>query len=229
MLLSFTQQKRIAKPGDAQYYEVFNQKTATCVIEGKLNDPDEGATWSIEIALSYSDLMAHVSGVAPPTVGSLWRINFSRVERNGDINWTWAPQIVWNPKEKRFSGFVDMHRPDAWGYVVFGGATSDESNDTATSFESVLPRDTSWPARLAAMNVYYAQKSFHEKHGMYASKIEDLLELLDSAIISPFQIQITVGKDSFLVSVTGNFDGTIITVTEDRYLRVKPVVTKETL
>jgi hypothetical protein len=81
---------RIAQPGDKLFYEVYDQKTAVRVLKGKLNDPNEGATWTVEIAISYKDIMAHIlDDVRSPEVGSMWRINFSRVEKQGKINWTW--------------------------------------------------------------------------------------------------------------------------------------------
>ncbi|CAD7933771.1 unnamed protein product [Amoebophrya sp. A120] len=45
------------------------------------------------------------------------RINFSRVEDKGDKNWVWSPQIAWNAKEQKFEGMINMHLPDAWGYL----------------------------------------------------------------------------------------------------------------
>lgn len=208
---------RIAKKGEKQFYEVYHQKTATRVLKGKLNDPSEGATWSVELALSYKDIMSHVSNDAGrPGVGSIWRINFSRVEKEGDINWTWCPQIVWDPKKRRFSGFVAMHLPDAWGHLVFGGEVADSGSQ-------IIPRDPSWPARLAAMNVYYAQKVFHEEHENYSTNIEELSGLLDSEIVSPFNIKLesTDTADFFLATVLGNLDGSVVTVSQDRYLRVE--------
>lgn len=81
---------RIARPGDKQYYEVYHQKTAVRLIKGKLNKPNEGAVWSVEIAISYKDALAQIEeNPQPPKVGSAWRINFSRVERKGNVNWTW--------------------------------------------------------------------------------------------------------------------------------------------
>jgi len=47
-----------------------------------------------------------------PRVGNMMRINFSRVERQGAINWTWQPQVVWDPKNQRYTGYVAMHLPD---------------------------------------------------------------------------------------------------------------------
>lgn len=74
----------------SDYYEVYHQKTAVKLLRGKLNTPGKGTTWSLEIAISYKDIMAHIDeNPAPPAIGQMWRINFSRVENKGDTNWTW--------------------------------------------------------------------------------------------------------------------------------------------
>lgn len=206
---------RIAKKGERNYYEVFNQKSATKVIKGNLNDPNAGATWSVEIAMSYKDLLAHVpTSVKSPSVGSMWRINFSRVEKKGKINWTWQPQIAWDPQLRRFKGFVDMHRPDAWGYIVFGGEKRDTGLDAG--------KDFSWPSRLAAMVVYYAQRAFHEKFGSYSSEMSELAQFLVFPIIEPFDIEIQTnsdGSNGYQAVVTGH--GFFVSVTQDRHLHVE--------
>ncbi len=81
---------RIAKPDEEKYYEVYHQKTAVRVLKGRLNTPGEGTIWSLELAISYKDVFSHIEeNPKQPTVGTMWRINFSRVENKGYINWTW--------------------------------------------------------------------------------------------------------------------------------------------
>jgi hypothetical protein len=209
---------RIARPGDDLYYEVYHQKTATKVLKGDLNNPKLGATWSVEIAISYKDALTHVSDdKEPPSVGTMWRINFSRVERSGDTNWTWQGQVVWSPSDHRPRGFVQMHLPDAWGYLVFGGEKRPEASPT--------PREPTWPARLAAMNVYYAQKAYLEKNGEYAADMDRLDAYVDAAIVAPFKISIRPrsGKaiqECFVALVEGNLDGSTVSVTDDRYVQI---------
>ena len=215
-------------PDDPMFYEVYGQKSATRVVSGVLNDPSgHGSTWSIEVALSYEDLWADVGSNdenarngGPPKAGSMMRINFSRVEKKGDINWTWQPQIAWDPKTKRHSGFVDMHRPDSWGYVYFADG------------EEEPPRDLSWPGRLAAMNIYYAQHAFFEQNDRkhYASSVDQLRSFVDEDIVSPFDITIqtnelndnTIDRSTFEAIVTGNPDGSVVIVRDDRFLTVIP-------
>ena len=81
---------RIAGPGEKNYYEVYQQKTAAKVLDGELNTPGKGTMWSLEIAISYKDVLSHVEHHPNPLkLGGMWRVNFSRVENQGDINWTW--------------------------------------------------------------------------------------------------------------------------------------------
>jgi hypothetical protein len=99
-------------PSDPMYWDVYNQVTATKLLWGGWNDPN-GAVWSIEIALAHTDSLSkyptYFQSNFVPRKGLQWRINFSRVEDKGLINWTWAPQIIWDPKLKRYQGKVAMH------------------------------------------------------------------------------------------------------------------------
>jgi len=108
-------------------------------VRGSINDPshqDEG--WSVEVAFPWKELVKyHKQKVAPPAVGDVWKINFSRVQWEHEIidgryvripphgtplaeslnpeeqehpenNWVWSPQ-----------GEVNMHLPLRWGEVEF--------------------------------------------------------------------------------------------------------------
>jgi hypothetical protein len=202
-----------ADPEDPDYYEVYQQKKAVKVVAGKLNDPRRGALWTVELALAYSDLCRPCSSegdapwcAIPPRVGDRWRINFSRVEKQGDVNWTWQPQVRWDPALNRFRGIVDMHLPDAWGYLQFG--------DIPTS------RDPTWPAKLTATTVYYALHHFQKEAGEFTSNVSDLC--LPKAIVEPFHVDIQTPADrqSFLVIVRGREDGTAVSIRDDRLLSV---------
>lgn len=70
--------------------------------------------------------------------GEFWRVNFSRVEWQVEVqdgryvkqvnpatgnpypedNWVWSPQ-----------GIVNMHYPELWGYVVFADESADAGGD----------------------------------------------------------------------------------------------------
>lgn len=222
---------RIAEPGDPDYYEVYHQRTAARVLEGTLNDRDrsgQGALWSVELALAFSDLRVPAPAVAKKdsqeeeneenqSVDSvvLFRINFSRVEREGYINWTWQPQGRWDPANRRFAGFVNMHYPDAWGYVQLGG--------------TAIVRDPQWPARLTAMTVYYALHYHKEQTGAYTTDLDELV--LPREIVDPFDIAIELttedggGGGGFVVTAQQRDSHetsttTSISVRDDRLLTV---------
>uniref|UniRef100_A0A7S4HKW8 Carbohydrate-binding domain-containing protein n=1 Tax=Odontella aurita TaxID=265563 RepID=A0A7S4HKW8_9STRA len=231
---------RIAEPGEERYYEVYSQRTATKLVSGTLNDPDGGgATWAVELALAHSDTLSDGTAGESPRRGDMWRINFSRVEKRGDVNWTWQPQRIWDPVEKRVAGMVNMHLPDSWGYVVFGGPATSEGKQGQLSLFGESPmvgdgwdatlcdiRDPSWPERIAAANIYYAQRRFSEINGgFYAAFIFQLSDLLDADILGPFingggkagvSIQLSDDKKHYVGTVTGP-GGTEVTVTDSRF------------
>jgi len=171
------------------------------LLEGELN-ADGGAVWTVEIKMSHSDTLAKYSESDQmryqPKVGGFWRINFSRVEDKGGINWTWVPQTIWDPEVKQYKGKIAMHLPDAWGYVRFGDAVSERSMVKSSEY------DTSWPARLAAMNVYYAESQYRSIEGSYASDMSQLESFLDLDILAPFDVHIEVDDSdnlSYLATV----------------------------
>ena len=184
-----------SSPSDDLYYEVHHQHSATQVVSGQLNAPDHGAVWTFEAALAVSDLVAvaakttTTTTTTTPAVSSsapFWRINWSRVELCGVVNWTWQPQVRWDPATARFRGFVDMHLPDAWGYLVFDD-TKDSHVDSHD--EIMAPRDYAWPLKLAAMTLYYAQHYYYQQHGKFTDALSDLV--LPPEILQPLVVELT--------------------------------------
>ena len=86
-----------------------------------------GATWTVEIALAHSDTLVRQPMAQPPADGVRWRINFSRVEKRGAVNWTWGPQVAWEPRRRAYEGKVNMHLPDCFGVVEFAPSGADPS------------------------------------------------------------------------------------------------------
>ncbi len=100
---------------------------------GTLNDPsDIDESWSLEMAIPIKPIMAIDRGSSLDH-GDYWRINFSRVQWQHDIengiydrkkdsagnylrenNWVWTEQSA-----------IAMHRPEHWGYLYF----SDDKNN----------------------------------------------------------------------------------------------------
>jgi len=108
-------------------------------IDGTLNDArDTDRGWSVTVAIPWIGLKRyHKHGTVPPSLGDVWRMNFSRVQWAHEIvdgayvrvpphgaktaeslnpeeqqhpeeNWVWSPQ-----------GKVNMHMPEKWGRVKF--------------------------------------------------------------------------------------------------------------
>lgn len=96
-------------------------------LEGTLNkNDDQDKYWSVEMAIPFSCLERE-GRISRPERGSVWRINFSRVQwtldksghsyeprkkadgkRMPEDNWVWSPQ-----------GVINMHVPEKWGKVKF--------------------------------------------------------------------------------------------------------------
>lgn len=142
---------------------------------GTLNHPgDVDMGWSVEMAIPLKSLIFW--GDDRVKDGSLWRINFSRVEwdrdvRNGQYqvrtnmatgrrlpehNWVWSPQ-----------GIIDMHAPEKWAFVQFSSHAGG-----ADSVAFIPPADLE--ARRWLWKVYYAQKDYQKKHGRYAVSLHEL-------------------------------------------------------
>ncbi len=101
-------------------------------LDGTLSDAaDVDRGWSVELAIPWDELVVPDGPVevgAPPVDGTVWRINFSRVEWPLEVmdgvyrkvaeptpeqphpehNWVWSPQ-----------GEINMHIPERWGAVRF--------------------------------------------------------------------------------------------------------------
>jgi hypothetical protein len=92
-------------------WDILGLKTAVAV-QGTLNNPnDTDQGWTLEIAYPLNAFDSRQT-VPPPQPGTVWRINFSRVEwkpgNPKEDNWVWSPQ-----------GVINMHVPDRWGYLHF--------------------------------------------------------------------------------------------------------------
>jgi hypothetical protein len=149
-------------------WDIAGLKTAVQV-QGTLNNPaDKDVGWTVEVAFPWKALGELAGRTVPPAEGDQWRVGFSRVEWLIDIvdgkyrkvpgkkedNWVWSPQ-----------GIVDMHRPEKWGYVQF---TRQKVGSVA-----FVPDPTA-EARNRLHQIYYAQRDYHEKHGRWATSLDEL-------------------------------------------------------
>lgn len=186
---------RVARPGEANYWETLGQRTAARVLLGQLQDASQPSRWCCEVAMPHADQFPGAPVQGPtPAVGSSWRINFSRVEKGGNVNWVWSPQIIWTPEKACYEGKVNMHLPDAWGYVVFADADGCLSDgQSATCW-----RDPAWPARRAAAAAYYTGRTIWARHRR-APTADELREegLMDASALEGFDVSVS-NADSYL-------------------------------
>jgi hypothetical protein len=115
--------------GHAQLHWNIHDLKSAVKVEGTVNDPsDVDQRWTLEIAIPLTSLSTDEVKAIIPTDGSVWRINFSRVNWQHSIkdgkytrlinpntnklvpeyNWVWSPQ-----------GVINMHIPEHWGYLQF--------------------------------------------------------------------------------------------------------------
>lgn len=140
-------------------------------LNGTINNPsDTDKSWSVELAIPFKSVC--MSAKQQPAIGTIWRMNFSRVEwdcdtikgkyvrkRDSNGKLSDAHYLVWSPQ-----GIVNLHYPERWGYVQFSDHLS------PSSFLSAGEEDM----KLILWKYYYLQKDFKNRYGRYASTIEQL-------------------------------------------------------
>ena len=137
-------------------------------LDGTLNDPsDEDNGWSVEIAIPWK-VLEECALKDIPGNGDQWRVNFSRVQWELNINengyeklnnlhhnWVWSPQ-----------GLVAMHYPEMWGFVQFSSLPVSQQTD----FKWDATENIKWELR----EIYYAQKNYHEINNEWAGSFLSL-------------------------------------------------------
>jgi len=189
-------------------------------VDGTLNRPgSENVGWTVEMALPIRDLIYNNTS-AKPSVGSMWRINFSRVEwlvrvvgdhyekipGEPEDNWVWSPQ-----------GEVAMHIPERWGFLQFAHGPVNATEPR---------RDPHWTLRCMARFLYEAQEAYFRLYGGYASLPSKLAPFDQSKMLAKGtccrvpQISLTAsGYTARLISPAGDVEALI---SEDRLLLLQP-------
>lgn len=145
-------------------------------VDGTLNDPtDRDRKWAVEMQIPFASLSANGDFIQPDG-GDVWKINFSRVNwqteiENGrytpkkdsatkkklpEYNWVWSPQ-----------GVINMHCPERWGMIMFSG---NEVNGEMVTFDVPIEEELAGYLWL----VYYKQKKYAGKNGRFASSLAEL-------------------------------------------------------
>ncbi|MFO7446450.1 MAG: carbohydrate-binding family 9-like protein [Ignavibacteriaceae bacterium] len=141
-------------------------------VYGTINKPgDKDSCWTVEIAFPWEVFKEITSTNVPPKNNDQWRVNFSRVEwqtevQNGNYkktinpatgkhypedNWVWSPQ-----------GVVNMHYPEMWGYVQFSTGIVGSGNAV---FNENIEEKVKWFLR----QIYYAEKKYFNENKTYTN------------------------------------------------------------
>lgn len=153
-------------------YDVTSLQSAVQVNGTLNNSSDKDSGWTVEMAIPFRSVILGNSWKAPEE-GTLWRINFSRVQWDTEIvdnkyikskselgkaltehNWVWSPQ-----------GLIDMHYPERWGYLQF---TRTFNNDAIFRFPYIEKQ------KQYLWLIYYRQKKYFSSHRNYAKSLGEL-------------------------------------------------------
>ncbi len=202
-------------------WDILGLKTAVHV-EGTLNDPtDVDKGWSVEVAMPW-EVLKEASGSNDIPEGKFWRINFSRVNwdfelNNGkyarkkdatgkflpEYNWVWSPQ-----------GVINMHEPEHWGYAYF---SPKEVGDTDTF---TIPKDEQ--IRWLLYKLYRNQKGYFEQHGKYANTMDELTPeaVLDDG--TKVELDLELHRTGWSIQAKSPYTGLLYTIREDgKYQQIK--------
>ncbi len=193
----------------ADAWNINGIKTAVN-IHGTINDPsDQDDKWIVELAFPLTVLSEFGDR---PADGKQWRINFSRVNwqieiENGkykkavnpetgvrypEYNWVWSPQ-----------GIVNMHYPEKWGYLQFSEIIAGEGT---AEFIPDPDEKVKWNLR----TIYYAQRNYASEKGTFASDINELYEYgYEKSEYIPCIFNKPFGYEAYLVSDKTNLLWTI--------------------
>lgn len=185
-------------------------------IRGTLNNPDDTDDgWSLEMAIPLTPVAAIDRG-SKVQHGTVWRINFSRVQWQHDINGTtytrkkdpdtgqYLPEHnwVWTPQSA-----IDMHRPEHWGYLYFSdGSAKVEADPYPIEYQLLF-------------HLYREQLDWKKNHGYYTSLTSELDGPLYSYNDKIYDSSVKVTTTGFEISID-NHQGTILTINQDEKITV---------
>jgi hypothetical protein len=196
-------------------------------VAGTANDPsDRDTSWTVELAIPWSDLHPGAAATepttgarppGPPRDGEHWRVNFSRVQWDLEVvgdeyrkvtdsitgkplsehNWVWSPQ-----------GAVNMHMPEMWGIVQFSDIAVGEGSTGFTPPEDEAVR---WTLR----QVYYAQRAYFREHDRYSRWFDELgvsPRLPDGSLV---QLRLLSSGTAYVATAPGRGGGTTWHISDD--------------
>lgn len=174
--------------GFANFHWNLDELKTAVKIDGTLNDPsDKDEKWTVEMAIPMRPLIELKNDKRKPIQdGDQWRLNFSRVNWDHDIekstysrkkvdgklqreyNWVWSNQTM-----------INMHAPEMWGVVQFttnetseGVAFQEDSDAELKQVLYALYRETHWRGSLAKF--VQSGAGNHVFHATYGEKTVDV-------------------------------------------------------
>ncbi len=172
-------------------------------INGTLNDPsDIDNNWSLEVAMPLEVLREAQAGQSIPEDGEQWRVGFSRVEwqievENGVYKKNTGPAGERIPEDNWVWSATDeiaMHKPELWGVVQFSESPNNNQN-------AVYQQDEDWEIISQLRNFYYRQNNYRDTFNVFASSASELRFV-------NFHPEIVVHMNTYtasMLSTTGNF------------------------
>jgi hypothetical protein len=187
-------------------------------VQGTLNDPsDIDESWSVELAIPIKPL-ADIDRGTEFGARSMWRINFSRVQWQHQIdentyekktddegnrlpenNWVWTPQSA-----------IDMHRPEHWGYLYF-----------AVSREDDIKKDKLVNEYQLLFHLYRKQLVWHRDQDSFTESIKDIGGPIFEVNEQSLSASIKLTQLGFEITVT-NASGTSLVINQDGYIAELP-------
>lgn len=184
-------------------------------VQGTLNKPgDTDQGWTVEMAIPFKALYLG-DYLRIPHNGTMWRINFSRVEWDTNVkdgkyvkqiqpggrpkpehNWVWSPQ-----------GVIDMHFPERWGYLLF-------SNNSTGNTAFTMPYNED--ERRYLWLIYYREKMYFGEHNTYALTLQQF-GLGDKITIDgkPNQLVLEATPHQFMALITDDADHITYTINQE--------------
>ncbi len=184
-------------------------------VQGTVNNPsDTDKGWTVEIAIPLKSL-AVGDHFRIPHDGTLWRINFSRVEWDTNIkdgkyvkqtdtaghpkpehNWVWSPQ-----------GVINMHFPERWGYLLFSN-----NNTGGTAFTMPYSEDQKRYLWL----IYYRERMYFGEHQTYALTLKEF-GLGDKIMVDgkPDQLVLEATPHQFMALIADEADHITYTINQE--------------
>jgi hypothetical protein len=157
-----------------------------------------------------------MNGSKNPSNGTVWRMNFSRVQWQLDtLNGKYYRRkneqgrvvneqyYVWSPQ-----GIVNLHYPERWGYVLFSDSVSNKN----------FISDWDEKLKLQAWKYYYLQQQFKSKKGKYASRFKQLDKLFKKEAVIKKQksgVKMFADEKQFLLEIFLPFSKEMMTLNDE--------------